>query len=85
MYGLILFALVSIPWFFIAEKNSPGFLDYFLIGEHFKRFFDSNWIGDKYGFPKQQPVGTIWVFLFLFTLPWGIIIFKNLLKNSKRL
>ena len=85
LYGLILFALVSIPWFFIAEKNSPGFLDYFLIGEHFKRFFDSNWIGDKYGFPKQQPLGTIWVFLFLFTMPWGIIIFKNLLKKFKKI
>ena len=85
LYGFIFFALVSIPWFFIAEKNSPGFLDYFIVGEHFKRFFDSNWIGDKYGFPKQQPFGTIWVFLLLFTMPWGIIIIKNLLKKFKEI
>ena len=85
LYGFIFFALVSIPWFFIAEKNSPGFLDYFIVGEHFKRFFDSNWIGDKYGFPKQQPLGTIWVFLLLFTMPWGIIIIKNLLKKFKEI
>ncbi len=84
LYGLILFTLISIPWFFIAEKNSPGFLDYFLIGEHFKRFLDSNWVGDKYGFPKQQPVGTIWVFLLLFTMPWGIILIKNLFKKFKK-
>mgnify|MGYP000203109483 CR=1 FL=1 len=85
VYGFIFFALVSVPWFFIAEKNSPGFLDYFIVGEHFKRFFDSNWIGDKYGFPKQQPIGTIWVFLLLFTMPWGIIIIKNLLIKFKEI
>ena len=85
LYGFIFFALVSVPWFFIAEKNSPGFLDYFIVGEHFKRFFDSNWIGDKYGFPKQQPFGTIWVFLLLFTMPWGIIIIKNLLIKFKEI
>ena len=85
VYGFIFFALVSVPWFLIAEKNSPGFLDYFIVGEHFKRFFDSNWIGDKYGFPKQQPFGTIWVFLLLFTMPWGIIIIKNLLIKFKEI
>tara|TARA_B100000963_G_scaffold297131_1_gene268488 strand:- start:36310 stop:37701 length:1392 start_codon:yes stop_codon:yes gene_type:complete len=85
LYGLIFFMSISLPWFFIAEKNSPGFLDYFIVGEHFKRFFDSNWIGDKYGFPKQQPIGTIWVFLFLFTMPWGIIIIKKLLKEFKKI
>ena len=84
-YGLIFFTILSSSWFFIAEKNSPGFLDYFLVGEHFKRFFDANWVGDKYGFPKQQPFGIIWAFLLLFTMPWGIIIIKNVFKRFKKI
>ena len=47
------------------EKNSPGFIDYFVVGEHFLRFIDSSWTGDKYGFPKQQPIGIIWIFYLL--------------------
>ena len=40
----------------------PGFIDYFLLGEHFLRFIDPSWSGDKNTvFPKQQPLGIIWV------------------------
>ena len=68
--GIIIVALISVPWYYLAEQRSPGFFDYFIIGEHFKRFLSSGWQGDKYGFPKSQPLGMIWVFLFLFALPW---------------
>lgn len=68
--GILIVALIAVPWYFLAELRSPGFFDYFIIGEHFKRFLSSGWQGDKYGFPKSQPLGMIWVFLFLFALPW---------------
>ncbi|HKA35399.1 MAG TPA: phospholipid carrier-dependent glycosyltransferase [Thermoanaerobaculia bacterium] len=32
------FLLASAPWFFLAEKRNPGFLDFFFIHEHFQRF-----------------------------------------------
>mgnify|MGYP003315652635 CR=1 FL=1 len=38
---------ISLPWYFLAELRSPGFIDYFIIGEHFERYFNSEWEGDK--------------------------------------
>lgn len=87
--GILITALVAVPWYYLAEQKTPGFIDYFIVGEHFKRFLSSGWQGDKYGFPKSQPLGMIWVFLILFVLPWiqlvAIKLWKNrvgLLKNN---
>lgn len=68
--GLLLAFVVSFSWYYMAEIRTPGFIDYFFVGEHYKRFVESGWKGDKYGFAKQQPKGMIWVFLALFSLPW---------------
>ena len=80
--GVLITGLVAIPWYYLAEQKTPGFIDYFIVGEHFKRFLSSGWQGDKYGFPKAQPLGMIWVFLFLFTLPWIQLLIAKLWKNS---
>ncbi len=87
--GILIMLLIGFPWYLIAELYSPGFIDYFIVGEHFKRFFDATWVGDKYGFPKSQPYGIIWVFLLLFTIPWGGVLIlkfwqkrKEVLKNK---
>lgn len=79
--GTAIVMIVAFPWYYLAEKNSPGFFDYFIVGEHFKRFFDSNWQGDKYGFPKVQPLGIIWGFLLVFALPWILLSISKLWKN----
>jgi len=87
--GGFITVLIAVPWYVLAEQETPGFIDYFIVGEHFKRFFDANWTGDKYGFPKSQPLGMIWIFLFLFALPWIQVLVKKiwqyrngLLKNK---
>ncbi len=80
--GILLFAIIGIPWYYFAELKTPGFIDYFVIGEHFKRFFDSGWQGDKYGFPKSQPMGMIWLFLLAFALPWIQVVIGKLWKNK---
>jgi 4-amino-4-deoxy-L-arabinose transferase-like glycosyltransferase len=85
LIGILIMAFVAVPWYYLAEQKTPGFIDYFIIGEHFKRFFDSSWSGDLYGFPKQQPLGLIWVFLFLFALPWIQVVIGKLWKNRKQL
>jgi 4-amino-4-deoxy-L-arabinose transferase-like glycosyltransferase len=82
--GGLLCLLIALPWYYLMEVHSPGFIDYFIVGEHFLRFFDSSWSGDKYGFPKQQPLGIIWAFLLAGALPWSIALLgqlKNGLKN----
>ena len=81
--GISILLSISLPWYFLAELRSPGFIDYFIIGEHFERYFNSEWEGDKYGFPKQQPFGMAWVFLVIFLLPWSIALFQILIKRWK--
>jgi 4-amino-4-deoxy-L-arabinose transferase-like glycosyltransferase len=83
--GSFLIILIALPWYFLAEAASPGFLDYFIIGEHFNRYFNSGWVGDKYGFAKQQPFGIIWGFLLIFCLPWSLIFIQTLWGNFKKL
>ena len=83
--GIAVMLVISIPWYYWAEVRSPGFVDYFIVGEHFKRYFDSGWAGDKYGFPKQQPFGIIWVFLLAFALPWSILLIRILIKKLRSL
>jgi 4-amino-4-deoxy-L-arabinose transferase-like glycosyltransferase len=83
LLGTLLFLIVCIPWYILAELRSPGFLDYFIVGEHFNRYFNSEWKGDKYGFPKQQPFGIIWGFFAAFTLPWMIAAIRLAFRNKK--
>lgn len=70
--GTLLTALLSLPWYYFAEKNSPGFIDYFIVGEHFKRFVDKTWRGDLYGKPHIKTYGSIWGFWLTATIPWCI-------------
>lgn len=85
-FPIVLGALISIgialPWYLCAELRSPGFIDYFIVGEHFKRFLDSSWSGDKYGFPKQQPLGMVWLFLMGAVLPWIVSFTKKMKTNG---
>ena len=83
--GIFVTAIIAIPWYFLAEQKTPGFIDYFIVGEHFKRFLSSDWKGDKYGFPKSQPLGMIWVFLFIFAIPWIQILIGKIWKNRTTL
>ncbi len=83
--GILIIGLIAAPWYYLAEQKTPGFFDYFIIGEHFKRFLSSDWQGDKYGFPKSQPLGMIWIFLILFALPWIQILIVKLWKNKGKL
>ncbi|ROI07748.1 glycosyltransferase family 39 protein [Chryseobacterium sp. H3056] len=82
--GILIVIAVALPWYYLAEKATPGFLEYFFVGEHYKRFFDASWKGDKYGFPKIQPFGIIWVFLFSLALPW-ILFFANKVATKPKI
>ena len=83
--GLIVTALVAVPWYYFMEQKSPGFIDYFIVGEHFKRYTESGWSGDKYGFAKTQPLGMSWVFLLGFAVPWILIALYWIVKKWKQL
>lgn len=71
--GLLLTAALSLPWYILAEIKTPGFLDYFIVGEHFRRFLDPGWTGDLYGTAHKQAYGTIWYYWLQASFPWGVL------------
>ena len=79
--GLLITAVIAVPWYYFAEQETPGFLDYFIVGEHYKRFLEPGWKGDLYGSGHSQPKGMIWVLLIAFAFPWIQIVFYKLWKN----
>ncbi|MDG1763377.1 MAG: glycosyltransferase family 39 protein [Flavobacteriaceae bacterium] len=79
--GISLLLAISLPWYLLAELRTAGFIDYFVVGEHFERYFNSEWKGDKYGFPKQQPLGMAWIFLIVFLLPWTLAFIQLLVRK----
>ena len=70
--GLCLTTALALPWFIMAEIRTPGFWEYFVIGEHWHRFLTPGWKGDRYGSAHHFPMGTIWFFAIVFWLPWSV-------------
>jgi 4-amino-4-deoxy-L-arabinose transferase-like glycosyltransferase len=81
--GAGLVAVVVIPWYVLAEKATPGFLHYFIIGEHWQRFTEPGWSGDLYGGAHQVPKGTIWLYALAALMPWPLLVPFALLPASR--
>jgi 4-amino-4-deoxy-L-arabinose transferase-like glycosyltransferase len=63
--GLVLFALITAPWFLLVEQRIPGFLRYFFIHNHFERY-----AAGGFNNPKSA-----WFYVGLIlggTLPWAL-------------
>lgn len=82
--GTLLTALIAIPWYVLAEQKTPGFFNYFIIGEHFGRFLDPGWQGDRYGWAHETMRGAIWGYFLLATLPW-VLGLLHISKSRKML
>lgn len=78
-WGLLLAGAIAVPWHFAAEAQSPGFLHYYIVGEHFMRFIFPEWEGDLYGSPHDQVRGMIWAFWLGAALPWSPMLLGALL------
>jgi 4-amino-4-deoxy-L-arabinose transferase-like glycosyltransferase len=82
--GLALMLLLSLPWYVLAELKTPGFLNYFLVGEHFLRFVDPGWAGDLYGTAHREPKGMIWAQALGATFPWGLLALAVVLRHASQ-
>lgn len=71
--GLALTALIAFPWYIMAEIRTPGFLQHFIIGEHFERFLVKDWAGGRFAPSHGEPLGMIWWFAFKSFLPWLLL------------
>lgn len=72
--GTCLVVALSLPWYLWAEHATPGFLEYFLVGEHWHRFTTPSWAGDRYGNAHEFARGTIWLFAAVAFLPWSVLL-----------
>lgn len=83
--GSLLALMIAAPWYIWAELRTPGFLDYFIVGEHIHRFLDPGWQGDKYGFAHATPHGMIWLYAVGALLPWSLAVPLWLLRRRDQL
>jgi hypothetical protein len=58
----------------MAEIRTPGFWEYFFIGEHWKRFTVTGWAGDKYGTAHATQRGAIWLYAVAAAMPWPALL-----------
>ena len=70
--GLLLTLALALPWYLAAESATPGFLQYFIVGEHWQRFTQPGWTGDLYGGGHEHLRGAIWIYAVASALPWSI-------------
>jgi 4-amino-4-deoxy-L-arabinose transferase-like glycosyltransferase len=63
--GLLLVAAIAIPWFAIVAVKLPGFLDFYIIGEHFRRAFVVSYSHD-------QPFYFFVPVIIVGLLPWSV-------------
>lgn len=81
--GFPLFVLLTLPWYLWAEIRTPGFLEYFIMGEHIQRFLVSGWEGDLYGRAHVKPKGIIWAYWILCAFPWSFWMIKRLFNHLR--
>ncbi len=67
--GLV-YLVIVVPWFVLAEHRNPGFLGYFFIHEHIQRFTSSQEHGWGPWFFAPIIVGGAWPWLFFAPLGW---------------
>ncbi|MDB4001957.1 glycosyltransferase family 39 protein [Oceanospirillaceae bacterium] len=86
--GTLLTLLIALPWYILAELKTPGFINYFIVGEHFMRFVDPGWMGDLYGHAHKEAKGMIWLHWLAGSTPWGplalLLLVGHMLKASLR-
>ena len=81
---VLLAAAIALPWYIAAERAYPGFLGYFIVGEHFQRFLVPGWQGDRYGSAHREALGTIWLFAAVSIGPWLIALIALLVHRLRR-
>lgn len=72
--GVFLMLAIGLPWYLLAEFRTPGFIEYFIVGEHWQRYLQKGWTGDLYGAGRAKPLGMIWIYGLISLLPWTILL-----------
>lgn len=82
--GILLMCAIALPWYLLAEYRTPGFLNYFIVGEYLSRFLIPGWQGDLYGNAHQEPMGTILLFWAGATAPWCLALIGLVFRRVRK-
>jgi 4-amino-4-deoxy-L-arabinose transferase-like glycosyltransferase len=74
--GLLLFVALALPWFALMQLRYPGFFDYFIMEQHFRRFAQAS-------FNNVHPVWFYVAVLPLLSLPWSGWLPASLMKLKR--
>jgi 4-amino-4-deoxy-L-arabinose transferase-like glycosyltransferase len=83
VWGSLLFLAVCVPWYVAAEMRTPGFVEYFLLGEHVMRFIKPGWKGDLYGNAHREPLGYIWLFAASSIGLWTLVLIATFFTRKR--
>ena len=75
--GIALAALVVLPWMWAMQSRYPGFFDYFIVEQHFRRYAGAN-------FNNQMPVWFFVLALPLLMLPWTLWLWPALRQRGRQ-
>lgn len=81
--GLVVFLGIAAPWFWLAERATPGFLRYFIVNEHILRYLQHEY-GDLYGSGHTRPYGSAWPLLVAGFLPWTVVLIRAVASRVRR-
>jgi hypothetical protein len=73
--GLAAFAAVALPWPLLMEQRHPGFFDYFIVEQHFRRYAGAS-------FNNQEPIWFFVAVLPLLMLPWSLWLWPALRQRG---
>ena len=71
--GLLLFIIVTVPWFVLVSLKNPEFLHFFFIREHFQRFTSTI-------HQRSQPFWFFFPIFLLIMFPWSFFLPGSLRK-----
>jgi len=66
----LIFLIIAVPWHWIAERRSPGFLWSYFINEHFKRALGTRYPPDY----EAVPLLLWWALHLVWFFPWSFFI-----------
>lgn len=75
--GLLIFLLITAPWYFFVQKANPAFLHFFFVTQQVSRFLTTQDFNDK---------AAIWFYLpivFAGFFPWSIFLIQSIVQKIK--
>jgi 4-amino-4-deoxy-L-arabinose transferase-like glycosyltransferase len=67
LYGFSLIVVIVAPWFACVSLRQSGFLDFYFVGEHYRRFLESS-------YSHGEPLYYYMPVILAGTLPWSIFV-----------